>query len=211
MKVILISVCVISLIAALYLVNQEKGSEVNTVESRPTSSKPERLTIEKVEASSSEEIIKEISDSIELRGEDTDLEALKKLSESEQKAFLEKEYGFTFEASSPVSMLFNSLKLSFSAYRKSVGELPIGDNKSIALQLLGANSRSQKFINEKGDHLNADGELIDPWGTPLKFKLLNTSEGQSLEIRSAGANRQFGDDDDVLNLVKSSTSTKRKS
>jgi hypothetical protein len=46
-----------------------------------------------------------------------------------------------------------------------------------------------------GQILNAEGELVDRWGTPYFFHQLSKT---SMEIRSAGPSRQMGTTDDLI-------------
>jgi hypothetical protein len=78
-------------------------------------------------------------------------------------------------------------------YRLRLGENPVGTNDEITKALAGANSKGVRFLPAEGAHLNAKGELIDPWGTPYFFHQVSRTE---MEIRSAGPDRKMWTQDD---------------
>lgn len=85
-----------------------------------------------------------------------------------------------------VDNLFNA----FHQYRTHVGSYPTGTPAEIAKSLLeGANPKKIIIIAVKKAELNAKGEIVDPWGTPLKIYFANNE----VIIRSAGPNKQFDD------------------
>ena len=52
------------------------------------------------------------------------------------------------------------------------------------------------FLNaDDGLRVNADGELVDPWGTPYFFHQLS---GTEMEIHSAGPDKKMWTDDDLV-------------
>ena len=78
-------------------------------------------------------------------------------------------------------------------YRRAFGENPVGQNEDITAALLGANPQSLAFLPH-GSAAIANGQLVDPWGTPYWFHPLS---GQQMEIRSAGPDRELFTPDDV--------------
>ena len=76
----------------------------------------------------------------------------------------------------------------FHKYKEYVGEYPRGNNAEIARALQGENSKKVILILRKSD-LNVKGEIVDPWGSPLKIYFANNE----VLIRSAGPNKQFED------------------
>jgi hypothetical protein len=56
------------------------------------------------------------------------------------------------------------------------------------------NSRGIEFLSIKPSDMNAKGELLDPWGTPLQLSL--TPSGK-LQARSAGPDKTIGTADDI--------------
>lgn len=78
-------------------------------------------------------------------------------------------------------------------YRRAFGENPVGQNEDITATLLGANPQRLAFLPH-GSAAIANGQLVDPWGTPYWFHPLS---GQQMEIRSAGPDRELFTPDDV--------------
>ena len=68
-------------------------------------------------------------------------------------------------------------------YRSLTGENPVGTNAEIMKAMMGGNPRQATLGPPPGQRLNADGELLDPWGKPYFFHQLS---GREMEIRSAG-------------------------
>jgi hypothetical protein len=60
---------------------------------------------------------------------------------------------------------------------------------------MGKNVRSLGFIPKLGkNQINAQGELMDRWGSPYFFHVESSTE---MEIRSAGQDGRFYSEDDV--------------
>lgn len=79
---------------------------------------------------------------------------------------------------------------AFHQYKTHVGSYPSGTSAEIAKALLeGNNPKKVIIIAVKKAELNAKGEIVDPWGTPLKIYFANNE----VLIRSAGPNKQFDD------------------
>jgi hypothetical protein len=78
---------------------------------------------------------------------------------------------------------------AFGRYKQHVGEYPKGANHEIVGALSGHNSKKVIILAIKPEHLNAKGEVIDPWGTPLRLYFSD----QEVLVRSAGPNRMFED------------------
>ena len=79
---------------------------------------------------------------------------------------------------------------AFHQYKTHVGSYPSGNNAEIAKALLeGNNPKKIIILAVKKAELNAKGEIVDPWGTPLKIYFANNE----VLIRSAGPNKQFDD------------------
>lgn len=72
---------------------------------------------------------------------------------------------------------------------------PVGENAEITAALAGENVLKFAFIIRPHRAINAQGELCDRWGTPFRFHQLS---GRQMEIRSAGPDRRFGNDDDAI-------------
>jgi len=79
---------------------------------------------------------------------------------------------------------------------------PDSDNKRLTAALRGDNARQIPFLSLSKSQLNADNEMIDLWGTPLKI----TFQGSSgIQVTSAGPDKVFGTADDIV----SNTSAKQ--
>lgn len=88
------------------------------------------------------------------------------------------------------NMEVDNLFEAFHQYKKHVGGYPTGNNSEIAKALLeGQNPKKIVILAVKKAELNAKGEIVDPWGTPLKIYFANNE----VLIRSAGPNKQFDD------------------
>ncbi len=79
---------------------------------------------------------------------------------------------------------------AFHKYKQIVGHYPNGSNQQIAKSIReGDNEKHLMIMAVKDAQLNAKGEIIDPWGTPLKIYFAQNE----VLIRSAGPNKQFED------------------
>lgn len=76
-------------------------------------------------------------------------------------------------------------------YRNFVGHFPAGTHVEIANALSGQNDSSKKvlLIADSMRNRNNQGEMVDPWGTPLQIFFTHNA----ILIRSAGPNRTFED------------------
>jgi hypothetical protein len=88
--------------------------------------------------------------------------------------------------SAEVDQLFEA----FHKYKQIVGHYPQGSNAEIAKSIReGNNEKHLMIMAVKDAQLNAKGEIVDPWGTPLKIYFAQNE----VLIRSAGPNHQFED------------------
>ncbi len=78
---------------------------------------------------------------------------------------------------------------AFHKYKQHVGDYPRGNNAELAKALSGNNNKKVIILAVRKDNLNAKGEIVDPWGTPLKIYFADNE----VLIRSAGPNRRFED------------------
>lgn len=76
---------------------------------------------------------------------------------------------------------------AFHEYRRHVGQYPLGDNAQIVQALTGNNPKNVIILAVRRESLNPKGEIIDPWGTPLKIYFAD----DEVLIRSAGPNKAF--------------------
>ena len=83
----------------------------------------------------------------------------------------------------------------FMAYRTNFHSDPVGTNAEITAALTGKNPLHLAVVPRDHPAINAQGELCDRWGRPFFFHQLS---GTQMEIRSAGPDRKFWTDDDVV-------------
>jgi hypothetical protein len=74
-------------------------------------------------------------------------------------------------------------------YKEFIGNYPPGNNLDIAKALSGQTEKKVLILSTRTASRNQQGELLDPWGTPLQFYLA----GNSVLIRSAGPNKAWED------------------
>jgi hypothetical protein len=77
---------------------------------------------------------------------------------------------------------------------KSAGNRPLSANEDWADLFRGKNAAHERFLPDNHIALNAQGQLVDRWGTPLFFHALG---GRRFEIRSAGPDRKLWTSDDI--------------
>jgi hypothetical protein len=81
-------------------------------------------------------------------------------------------------------------------YARATGGQPIGDNSDITAAISGTQYPGQKGrVFPKNHRAVKDGKLVDRWGEPLWF---HPNSGNSMEIRSAGPDKQLFTPDDVI-------------
>ncbi len=95
----------------------------------------------------------------------------------------------------PATVLEN-VRRAIRQYGDMFGGNPVGNNAEITAALAGDNPKHINFIQaEAGMRLNANGEMVDSWGTPYFFHQLS---GHDMEIRSAGEDRKMWSFDDLV-------------
>lgn len=88
-----------------------------------------------------------------------------------------------------------TLEHILSFYRKSFQNNPLaGDNQMVMEALTGRNPGNLVVFPANHPALDAQGQLLDRWGTPYFFHALS---GEEMEIFSAGPDREFNTGDDV--------------
>jgi len=81
-------------------------------------------------------------------------------------------------------------------YARATGGQPIGDNADITAALTGTQYPGQKGRVFPQNHRTIrNGQLTDRWGQPFWF---HPNSGSSMEIRSAGPDRELFTADDVM-------------
>ena len=94
------------------------------------------------------------------------------------------------------AIVLENMSRAVRQYGDMFGGNPVGTNPEITSQLNGNNPKHISFINpDAGMRINADGELVDPWGTPYFFHQLS---GTDMEIHSAGPDKIMWTSDDLV-------------
>jgi hypothetical protein len=101
--------------------------------------------------------------------------------------------GWTLHGPDPKLVKFNAdadnLILGLQQYKEFVGAYPTGNNAAIARAMLGQTEKKVLILAVRRSDLNDKGEILDPWGTPLKFYFSH----DEVLIRSAGPNKVWED------------------
>jgi type II secretory pathway pseudopilin PulG len=93
-----------------------------------------------------------------------------------------------------MSNLGTNLILALKGYKLEFGEIATGNNAELTAILKGKNRRGIIFMEFTKKDLNAQGEMIDPWNTPLLIRYL----GSTLVVSSAGPDRKWNTKDDLV-------------
>jgi len=83
---------------------------------------------------------------------------------------------------------------NFTLLVKSAADRPLSANEDWAATLRGLNLAHERFLPDQHVALDAQGRLVDRWGTPLFFHALGDHR---FELRSAGPDKKLWTDDDV--------------
>jgi len=95
----------------------------------------------------------------------------------------------------PLTVLDNA-RVVMKNYGATFGENPVGTNPEITEALMGKNPKGITFVTAaSGLRVNANGEMVDAYGTPFFFHQLS---GREMEIRSAGQDRKMWTPDDLI-------------
>ncbi|GEP40722.1 hypothetical protein [Brevifollis gellanilyticus] len=79
-------------------------------------------------------------------------------------------------------------------YRKSFSSLPVGSNEDFTAIITGQNPKKGVLFPPDSPMI-VKGQLVDRWGSPY---WLHPSSGSSLEVRSAGPDKNLFTPDDVV-------------
>ena len=80
-------------------------------------------------------------------------------------------------------------------YEAEYDQYPPGSSSEILQALVGNNPKKKVFLSIPERSTNSAGEFVDPWRTPYRIIIESTN---GVTIQSAGKNRIFGDNDDVI-------------
>ncbi|MBL9182193.1 MAG: hypothetical protein JNN17_08635 [Verrucomicrobiaceae bacterium] len=86
--------------------------------------------------------------------------------------------------------VFSNLRLLV----KSDAPFRMGANEEFAAALMGRNAAKEVFLMGPHACLNAKGQLVDRWGSPLFF---HVRDRDRIDIRSAGPDREMWTADDL--------------
>jgi hypothetical protein len=96
----------------------------------------------------------------------------------------------------PPAIVLENMARAVRQYGRMFGGNPVGTNPEITSQLSGNNPKHINFITaEAGMRVNANGELVDAWGTPYFFHQIS---GSDMEIHSAGPDKIMWTADDLV-------------
>ena len=82
-----------------------------------------------------------------------------------------------------------NLFIGLQKFKEVVGAYPLGGNSTVVKALQGDNPKKVIILVGRKTELNEKGEMVDPWGTPLRVYFSDNG----VLIRSAGPNRRFDD------------------
>ena len=88
------------------------------------------------------------------------------------------------------------LEHTLESYRAKFGDYPVGNSTQVFRRLAGDNPEKLIFLRVPTSSVSTNGEYLDQWGTPYEIKISATNR---VTLRSAGANKLFGDADDLTN------------
>ena len=89
----------------------------------------------------------------------------------------------------------DKVSLMIRDFRTLDGTNPVGTNAEIMKAVMGGNPKKAMLGPPEGQNLNANGELVDRWGTPYFFHQMTATH---MEIHSAGPDRIFSTPDDII-------------
>jgi hypothetical protein len=82
-----------------------------------------------------------------------------------------------------------NLFVGLQQFKEYVGLYPSGNNAEIVKAMLGQNPKNVIILVGRKSDLNSKGEIVDPWGTPLRIYF----SANGILVRSAGPNCRFDD------------------
>jgi hypothetical protein len=97
----------------------------------------------------------------------------------------------------PTSKVIEAVEMGIFLYSTEHGQFPAGtDNAKIIRVLTGENQGKKVYLYLVPEDLDAKGEVVDSWGTPLRINRLDSKHPQ---VQSAGPDRQWDTGDDIYN------------
>jgi hypothetical protein len=96
----------------------------------------------------------------------------------------------------PPETILQNIRRVVHLYGDTFGGDPVGTNPEITAALNGHNPKQINFLRDQpGVQINANGEMIDSWGTPYFFHQLSA---HVMEIHSAGPDKIMWTSDDLV-------------
>ena len=97
------------------------------------------------------------------------------------------------------SVVVTKMLSALVVYQTNHGAFPSGNYAEVCRALFGVNPNKQKYFEAGPKGVNAAGEIVDFWGTPLRLDF--SPHPHAPRVQSAGKNRVFEpmgkDSDDV--------------
>ena len=90
--------------------------------------------------------------------------------------------------------LISRLMDNFTLLVKTAADRPMSANEDWAAAFRGMNPAHERFLPDQSIALNAQGQLVDRWGSPLFFHALGEKR---FELRSAGPDKKLWTADDL--------------
>jgi len=98
----------------------------------------------------------------------------------------------------------SQIQTALLAYQTEYDKFPPGkDNATIIRELMSDSPRQIAFLNLKPADMNAKGEALDAWSTPLRISL---TDAQAPVIQSAGPDKKWNTPDDITRQSEASPS-----
>lgn len=95
-----------------------------------------------------------------------------------------------------IHIAVEAVRNAVQKYGATFGGNPVGTNAEITRALNGNNPTHSRFLDGiPGAQVDANGSLIDQWGTPYFFHQLSATD---MEVRSAGPDRIMWTSDDII-------------
>ncbi|MEZ5385129.1 MAG: hypothetical protein R3F13_06400 [Prosthecobacter sp.] len=95
----------------------------------------------------------------------------------------------------PARLEAESVARNLRHFGQRFGGNPVGTNAEIVKVLNGGNPQGVRYLPQEALRLNAQGELLDHFGTPYFFHQMSATE---MEVRSAGEDRLLWTADDIV-------------
>jgi hypothetical protein len=92
-----------------------------------------------------------------------------------------------------------SVVMLLEEFRRAFGAMPTGElNDEVVRRLQGENPKGLAVLPKTHPNLNAQGELLDRWGTPYRF---HPESAWETTVRSAGPDKTMWTSDDILSAA----------